>query len=177
MTDPLPVTRPSAERMAALLPSLVELLQDAVAGGASVGFLPPLRAAEAEAFWRGLLPAMAQGTLWPFAVCAGDSVLGYVQLDLAQKANARHRAEVQKLLVHRRARRQGHATRLMQAAETAALAAGRRLLVLDTLAGSEAEPLYAGLGYQSAGLIPDYAEVAGGALEPTHLFYKLLAEG
>jgi acetyltransferase len=118
-----------------------------------------------------------QGTRLMFAACAGDEVLGSVQLALAQRPNARHRAEVQKLLVHRRARRQGLATRLMRTAEAAAVAAGRRLLVLDTLEGDPAERLYLGLGYQSAGVIPYYAQVAGGALQPTHLFYRYFGEG
>jgi hypothetical protein len=65
----------------------------------------------------------------------------------------------------------------MRSAEAAALAVGRRLLVLDTLDGSEAEPLYFGLGYQSAGLIPHYAQVADGSLQATHVFYRFLAEG
>lgn len=175
--DELTVTRLDPARAAALVPSLGRLLQDAVDSGASVGYLPPLAAAEAEDFWRGQLPDVAQHKLLLFAACAGDEALGCVQLALAQRPNGRHRAEVQKLLVHRRVRRQGLATRLMRTAEAAALAAGRRLLVLDTLAGSEAEPLYFGLGYQSAGVIPHYAQVADGSLQPTHLFYRLLPEG
>ncbi len=176
MSDLL-ISRLDPARAAALVPSLGRLLQDAVAGGASVGFLPPLATAEAEDFWHSQLPDVAPGKLFMFAACAGDEALGFVQLALAQRPNGRHRAEVQKLLVHRRARRQGLATRLMHTAEAAALAAGRRLLVLDTLEGDPAERLYLGLGYQSAGIIPYYAEVAGGSLQATHLFYKLLAEG
>jgi len=172
----LVIARLDADRAAALLPSLVALLQDAVDGGASVGFLPPLAAAEAEAYWRGLLPEVADGTRLLFAATAGDEVLGSVQLGLAQRANSRHRAEVQKLLVHSRARRQGLGTRLMQTAEAAALAAGRRLLVLDTLLGSPAELVYQRLGYTSCGVIPHYAEVGDGSLQPTHLFYRFLGE-
>jgi|GEM_PF-2023550 len=116
----LTITRLDRARAADLLPSLAVLLQDAVDGGASVGFLPPLSTAEAEAYWRSLLPEVEQGTRLMFAACAGDQVLGSVQLGLAQRPNSRHRAEVQKLLVLTRARRQGLATRLMRTAEAAA---------------------------------------------------------
>ncbi len=171
MTD-LPITRLDRARAAALIPSLAALLQDSVDGGASVGFLPPLAAAEAEAYWRSLLPEIEDGSRLLFAACAGDHVLGSVQLGLAQRPNSRHRAEIQKLLVHTRARRQGLATRLMRAAEAAAQAGGRSLLVLDTLLGSSAEVLYRGLGYLSAGVIPHYAAIGDGSLQPTHLFYR-----
>jgi len=171
MTDP-PIERLDRARAADLLPGLAVLLQNSVDGGASVGFLPPLSTAEAEAYWRSLLPEVEQGTRLMFAACAGDQVLGSVQLGLAQRPNSRHRAEVQKLLVLTRARRQGLATRLMRTAEAAAQAAGRRLLVLDTLLGDPAEQLYLGLGYISAGVIPHYAAIGDGSLQPTHLFYR-----
>ncbi len=99
-----------------------------------------------------------------------------MQLALAQKPNGRHRAEIQKLLVLRRARRQGLATRLMAVAEAAAQAAGRRLLVLDTLLDNPAELLYLRLGWTSAGTLPHYALGPDGGLYATHFFYKLLGD-
>ena len=166
------ITRLDRARAAELIPSLVVLLQDSVDSGASLGFLPPLAAAEAEAYWRSLLPEVADGSRLMFAACAGDQVLGSVQLSCVQKPNGLHRAEIQKLIVLRSARRQGLATRLMRTAEDAALAAGRRLLILDTLLGDPAEKLYQGLGYVSAGVIPHYAAIADGSLQPTHLYYR-----
>jgi len=44
--------------------------------------------------------------------------------------------------------------------------------VLDTLLGDPAEQLYLGLGYISAGVIPHYAAIGDGSLQPTHLFYR-----
>jgi hypothetical protein len=41
----------SAERFRAAIPELGELLADAVATEASVGFLPPFTAADAEEWW------------------------------------------------------------------------------------------------------------------------------
>src|SRR5689334_22772515 len=171
----LAVTRLDHGQVERLIPSFAALLQDAVDDGASVGFLPPLATAEATAYWRGLLPDLEQGTLLLFAAVEGDQVLGTVQLALAQKPNGRHRAEIQKLLVLRAARRRGLATRLMAAAEAAAVAEGRRLLVLDTLLDNPAERLYLRLGWTSAGTLPHYALGPDGGMYATHFFYKLLA--
>jgi ribosomal protein S18 acetylase RimI-like enzyme len=97
-----------------------------------------------------------------------------VQLALATKENGRHRAEVQKLLVHTRFRRRGIARSLMSAVEKAALRMGRTLLVLDTEEGSPAERPYEKCGYARAGIIPQYARSAEGSLISTVIFYRLL---
>lgn len=155
----------------ACLPDLVAVLQDAVDSGASVGFLPPLSAAEAEAFWCGVLAAVAARTTLLFVARDRARVLGTVQFVLAQCPNARHRAEVAKPLVHRSARRRGLGTALMLAA---ARANGRSLLVLDTLPGEPSELLYRRLGYVVAGAIPNFARVADGSLRPTVVYYRRL---
>ncbi len=69
-------------------------------------------------------------------------------------------------------RNRGIATALMQAAEAAALAAGRTLLVLDTAAEGGASVLYERLGFTFAGEIPDYALKPHGGLTPTRLYWK-----
>ena len=66
---------------------------------------------------------------------------GTVQLVLEQPENQPHRAELSKMLVHRRARRQGLGAALMRAAEATARECGKTLLVLDT-ASADAERLY-----------------------------------
>ena len=52
---------------------------------------------------------------------------------------------------------------------------GRTTLVLDTREGDPSEALYAGVGWVRAGVIPRFAESAGGGLDGTALYYKLLA--
>lgn len=175
-----------ADALRADLPSFIGLLQDAVESGASVGFLPPLGEEDARRYWVGVADALDGGTRVLLAArapggegggdgrgSAGD-LLGAVQLDLATSPNGRHRAEVMKLFVHRRARRQGVARALMLAIEDAARAAGRRLLVLDTRAGDAAEQLYLGLGYVRVGVIPRYARSAAGTLDATVYMYREL---
>jgi acetyltransferase len=164
----------SEEQAGPLLPQLAALLQDAVHHGSSVGFLPPLAPETAEAYWLETLSEVGQGKRILLVAGAGGEVKGSVQLALATKQNGLHRAEVQKLLVHTRFRNRGVARALMAAAEDAARAAGRTLLVLDTEQGSAAERLYERCGYARSGVIPQYALGADGSPITTVVFYKLL---
>ncbi|UYZ62763.1 GNAT family N-acetyltransferase [Hymenobacter weizhouensis] len=156
------------------LDALTELLQDAVDSGASVGFLPPLATTEAQHYWRSLQNDLVAGHVLLLVAEEAGEVVGTVQLHLATKANAAHRAEVAKLLVHRRAQRRGIGRHLMQAVEDLARQQHRTTLVLDTLQGAPSELLYQCLGYVAAGVIPRFARVADGSLQPTVVYYKLL---
>ena len=125
----------------ALLPQLHALLHDAVDSGAAVGFLPPLPAAEALHYWQSVIAAIAAGSrVLLGARRPGETDwLGTVQRDLATRPNSLHRAEVSKLLVHRRARRQGVARQLLLALEDQARQLARTTLVLDTRHGDIAD--------------------------------------
>jgi acetyltransferase len=156
------------------LTGFIALLQDAVNGGASVGFVTPLSDATAEAYWRGVIAEVAVGTRLLLVVRQHGRIAGSVQLALCTKPNGRHRAEVQKLLVHTTARRQGLGARLMSAVEAAAGQAGCSLLVLDTEPGRPADTMYRRLGWEVAGEIPDFATTPDGVAHPTVIFYKRL---
>ena len=106
----------------------------------------------------------------------GGQIVGSVQLCLCLKDNGRHRAEVQKLFVLTANRGQGIATALMEELENFARAGGRSLLVLDTVAGSDAETVYAHLGWHKSGEIPLYAAMPDGELRATAYYYKHLEE-
>lgn len=163
-----------APAIVAQRPSLIALLQDAVDRGASIGFLPPLAADEAERYWDGVAAEQAAGARLLLAALHADRIVGAIQLALVPKPNARHRAEIQKLLVVSSARQQGLGRALMLAVELAARQAERSLLVLDTRQGDVAERLYRSLGYVEAGVIPQYARSANGKLDACVFFYKLL---
>ena len=155
---------------------LVALLRDAVDSGASVGFLPPLDAQEAGAYWESVAAAVQGGSrLLLAALNEAGSVIGSAQLELATPPNGRHRAEVTKVMVQRAARRHGTGRALMLAIEDRARQLGRTTLVLDTRTGDPSERLYRSVGWQLAGTIPRYARSAGGGLEPTSIYYRLLA--
>jgi GNAT superfamily N-acetyltransferase len=158
----------------AAIPDLAMLLADAVAGGASVGFLLPFSPDDAATWWQSIERDVVRGNVLVVAARLERRVVGTAQLRLAQLPNARHRAEVAKVLVHRSARRRGIATALMREIEQLALSEGRTLLVLDTIAESDAAGLYSKLGWTRAAEIPEYAGLPSGELRPTTIFYRKL---
>jgi GNAT superfamily N-acetyltransferase len=153
---------------------LTDLLIDCVDGGASVAFMHPLAPAKAQAFWRRVAADVEAGQRALLVAQDEPGIVGTVQLVLDQPENQAHRADLSKMLVHRRARRQGLGAALMGAAEQMARDCGKTLLVLDTVTGSDAERLYARLGWVRVGTIPDYALLAHGGLWGTTLYYKRL---
>jgi GNAT superfamily N-acetyltransferase len=156
----------------AAIPDLAVILADVVAGGASVGFLLPFTPEDAATWWQSIERDVVRGDVLILAARLDRRVVATVQLRFAKLPNARHRAEVAKLLVHRSARRQGIATALMHEIERIALTEGRTLLVLDTIADSEAAQLYTKLGWTRAAEIPRYAGLPDGELRPTVIFYR-----
>jgi GNAT superfamily N-acetyltransferase len=155
--------------------ALVDLLVDAVEGGASVNFIWPMTRAKSEAWWRGALASHARGERLILVAEADGRIDGTVQLILAPQENQPFRADVGKMLVHRRARRHGLGAALLGAAEDEARRLGRTLLTLDTEAGSAGERLYARCGWTKFGEVPGYALSAdGGERASASFFYKQL---
>ena len=157
----------------AQLDALADVLIDVVEGGASVSFMLPISRETALKFWRGVADGVARGERVLLVAEDASGIVGTVQLILVQPENQPHRADLAKMLVHRRARRQGLGAALMQAAEDAARAAGKTLIVLDT-ASAQAERLYARQGWVRCGVIPGYALLPQGGLCDTTYFYRVL---
>ena len=154
---------------------LSDVLIDCVTGGASVSFMYPMTRAKAEAFWHGVAESAARGERIVLAAeDSAGSIFGTVQVILDQPENQPHRGDVAKMLVHRNARRHGVGAALLAAAEQAALDAGRTLLVLDTVTGTDAFRLYTRNGWQRVGEIPHYAHWPDGRPCPTTIFFKQL---
>jgi len=175
MNPPLSIERHLPGHDTAVVDELAEILVDCVDGGASVSFMQPLSRARARAFWQGVLDSAARAERIVLLARDGDArIAGTVQVVTALPENQPHRADVAKLLVHRRARRRGLARALMLAAEEAARDAGRTLLVLDTVTGGAAEGLYTQLGWCLSGRIPGYALMPDGEPCSTTIFYKTL---
>src|SRR6202008_3279824 len=101
---------------------LAAILIDCVEGGASVSFMHPLTRDRAVAFWRRVAQGVAAGERALLVAEDARGLCGTVQLVLDQPENQPHRADLTKMLVHRRARRRGVGGALMRAAE----APGRR---------------------------------------------------
>ncbi|MBV8146225.1 MAG: GNAT family N-acetyltransferase [Gammaproteobacteria bacterium] len=152
---------------------LAAVLTDCVEGGASVSFMLPLPAHKAEGYWREVAASAMRGERLVVAAHDGAGIVGSVQVLLDLPENQPHRAELAKMLVHRRARRRGVGSALLTAAEECAREAGRTLLVLDT-ASAEAARLYARHGWQRVGVVPDYALYPDGRPCATTFFFKSL---
>jgi GNAT superfamily N-acetyltransferase len=157
----------------AQIDGLADVLIDCVEGGASVSFMLPLPRERAVAFWRRVGQGVAAGERALLVAEDARGVCGTVQLVLEQPENQPHRAELSKMLVHRRARRQGLGAALMRAAEDTARECGKTLLVLDT-ASAEAERLYERQGWVRVGVIPDFALLPHGGLCGTTVYYRSL---
>lgn len=168
------IFQPNLEQFDAARAALAALLDDAVRSGASLGFLDSLTAEEAGSYWCDVRAAMQAGHRLLWLAELDGVVVGSVQLDLCQKKNGVNRAEVQKLLVLRSARRQGVARALMEAVEASARSLDRGLLFLDTEAGSGAEPFYRACGYTYAGGLPEYACSPSGEWRANAIYYKTL---
>ncbi len=170
----LDIRQLSANEIVQHVSALAAVLHDCVQGGASVSFMSDFTLGDAEAFFESAWAAVERDERILFAAFVDGELVGTVQLILAMPPNQPHRGEVAKLLVHRSARGQGIARRLMEQVEDAARKAGKTLLVLDTATGGDAERLYASMGWRQACVIPNYAMYPDGKFCATTIFWKQL---
>jgi ribosomal protein S18 acetylase RimI-like enzyme len=177
MLDSFHIVRLSAEQVRERAEQLSEVLSDCVTGGASVSFMPPFGPGDAKPFWLATAESCEAGQRIVLAAIMDSMAVGSVQLLPVGIPNQPHRAEIAKLLVHRKARRRGIGRTLMLAAEAEARRLGRSLLTFDTTTGDSAEKLYWSLNFVRAGVIPGYALKPDGSLIDTSVFYKLLESG
>jgi GNAT superfamily N-acetyltransferase len=156
------------------LRGLAQLLVDTVESGSAVSFLAPLSVERAEEWWRTTIATASPRAIFLVAR-DGEGIVGTVQLHPAWAPNQPHRADIAKLIVHRRRRGTGLGTQLMQVLEDEARRVGFTLLTLDTKRGDAAERLYWRLGWIAVGTIPRYGiDPDGTALHDTVIFYKEL---
>ena len=154
------------------IPALADLIIDAVASGASINFLSGVSRDDAAAWWRAREDDVAHGVTTPYVAVLDGRIVGSALLTRSTKANSPHRAEIEKVIVHRDARRRGIAAALMTAVEDRARSDGRWLLVLDTISDSPADALYRSLGWHETGVVPNYAMLPDGTPWPATFFWK-----
>ena len=152
---------------------LADVLIDCVEGGASVSFMSGLDRRRAEGFWKDIADRAERDARAVLAAVrdSDGKIVGTVQMIPAGTDNQPHRADVAKMLVLRAERRRGLGAALMRAAEAAAIDAGKTLLTLDT-ASDDAERLYAALGWERVGVIPNYALNPDGSFCDTVIYFK-----
>ncbi|KLN61917.1 acetyltransferase [Kiloniella spongiae] len=156
---------------------LVSVLHACVQDGASVGFILPFSLRDSLVFWNDKVrPLVANGQVIPMVYMFEEQIVGTVQLCFATMPNQVHRADVSKLLVSPLFRKRGIAKSLMIELERQARNRQKILITLDTRTGDNAEQLYRKLGYETAGIIPDFCRDthAPDRLDPTTYMYKRL---
>ena len=159
----------------AVVEALADVLIDCVEGGASVGFMLPLTRERALAFWRRVAVDAAAGRRALLIAEDAQGVCGTVQLVLDLPENQPHRADLAKMLVHRRVRRQGLGAALLRGAERMARDCDRTLLVLDAVTGGDAARMYERHGWVRVGDVPNFALYPGGGYCSTTYFYRDLS--
>jgi GNAT superfamily N-acetyltransferase len=175
MIDQVTIRRVGANEATACIEALADVLIDCVEGGASVSFMLPITRTTALAFWRDVAEGVARGErVLLIAEDRDGGIVGTVQLITAQPENQPHRADVAKMLVHRKARRRGIAHALMSALDRIARDENKSVLVLDTVTGGDAERLYQRAGWQRVGNVPNYALMPDGAFCGTTFYCKQL---
>ena len=156
------------------LDALAAVLADCVEGGASVGYMAPFSQADAREAFEVYAQEAEDGRRIILGAFVDGSLIGTAQLVVAVPPNQPHRADVARVLVHRSARKRGIAQRLMENLEQEARAEGKTLLVLDAVTGGDAARLYERLGWNTVGVIPDFALYPDGRLCDTTVFWKSL---
>ena len=156
--------------------ALADILIEVVAGGGSVGFMHPVAKQEANGFWQASLEAAARRSRVVLGAHDHGQLIGTVTLLLDCPENQPHRAEIAKLMTRVSYRGQGVARALLLEAERVAVQEGRSMLTLDTAAEGGAAGLYEGMGYQKAGIIPDFALKPHGGLTATIIYWKRIAK-
>jgi GNAT superfamily N-acetyltransferase len=168
------IRRLASHELSAHLDALAAVLHDCVEGGASVSYLAPFSRAQARIAFEGFAAEAERGHRLILAAFDDGELVGTVQVILAFPPNQPHRGEIAKMLVHRSARRRGVAKLLLAGAEEEARAAGKTLLVLDTVTGDPAEFLYATEGWTRVGMIPNFALYPDGRPCATTIFWKAI---
>lgn len=154
---------------------LADVLVDCVEGGASISFMLPFPRSRAIDFWKKVAVDVEAGRRILLIAEDDRGICGTVQLHCDLPENQPHRADLCKMLVHRRARRRGIGEALMRAAEDVACRAGRTLLVLDAVTDGEAARLYERLGWVRVGDIPSFALYPDGRPVGTTYYYRDLS--
>jgi GNAT superfamily N-acetyltransferase len=156
-----------ARGVEAHLDELAQLLVDAHAAGMGLGLAAPIDAVGA---YRETAAALVPRERLLLAALEDRIVVGAVQLDRAG-GNGRHRAEVRRLAVRADHRGAGIGRALMEAVVERARTLDLRLLWLTTHDGTDADAVYARLGWARAGVIPKWGELPDGELAANAFYY------
>jgi GNAT superfamily N-acetyltransferase len=152
----------NATELAGVLKDLVHVFRDTVNSGSPLGFMPPITMETSRDYWLSIKPQVVSGARILLVASYESTVVGSAQLELSQRTNSLHRADVQRVFVARSLRGRGVGSALMREVEDVARAQGRSLLTLNTRYNEPAHAWYKSLGYADVGVIPGWTVGANG---------------
>lgn len=140
---------------------IVALINEAVADEGLLGYPAPMTEAQAEAYVRGLGIRAASGDCHVFMVRVGGEPAFMALLSVSGMPNCRHRAEISKGVAARRFRGRGLVDLAFREIVKRAETLGVEQLVLDVREGTRAHRLWQRYGFQTYGVLEDYARFGG----------------
>jgi ribosomal protein S18 acetylase RimI-like enzyme len=141
--------------------SVVALVDSASGDGGTLGYPAPMTEAEAEDFIFSLQRRVAAGEAHVLVGWVGHRMAFMVVLSPSGMANCRHRAELSKGVVHPEFRGRHLVERALCEILAKAEALRVEQLVLDVREGCRAHRLWQHHGFETFGVLEDYARVEG----------------
>lgn len=152
-----------------------ELLRDAVESGGTVGFILPMTEDKLDRYWSGVARDLESGERELLAAFVDGKVVGALQISYEKAESVRHRADLQKLMVHSAHRRIGAAKALLFTAFQRMPLLGLAMYTITTLTDGPAETLVRGLGFTRYGVMPHYGVLPTGELHDASMHYISIA--
>ncbi len=165
------IRRLAAAEVAERRAEFVALLREAVESGGCLGFLLPVDEDKLERYWNGVAREMEAGERELLAAIEHGHVVGTMQIAYEKAESVRHRADLQKLMVHTAEQRRGIARALMVDALERMPALGLLMYTITTLHEGPAEALVRSLLFNRYGVMPHYGLTPDGRLHDASLHY------
>jgi ribosomal protein S18 acetylase RimI-like enzyme len=145
--------------------AIVALMDCAAADGGTLGYAEPISAEESAGFVSGLRRRISAGESHVLIGRVDRQLVFLAILTLNGMPNCRHRAELSKGVVHPDYRGRQCVQMAFRELVQRAEALGVEQLVLDVREDTRAHALWQRFGFQSFGVLPDYARVKGASYQ------------
>jgi ribosomal protein S18 acetylase RimI-like enzyme len=154
--------------------AIVTLVDCASGDGGTLGYAEPMAAVDAQAFVENLRRRVKNGESHVLLGRVGGLPAFLAVLTLNGMPNCRHRAELSKGVVHPDFRGRHFVQLGFREMVRRAQQLGVEQLVLDVREGSRAHQLWQRFGFETFGVLQDYARV-GGAIHRGHFMVQTVA--
>ena len=158
--DDLSLTWPSSLRTDQLV-QVIELVDSTASDGGTLGFARPMTLMESDNFQAALHHKVGTGEVHALLGTYGGQLVFFCLLTQSVVPNCCHRAELTKGVVRPSHRGRNIIPRVFRKIVDRCAQLGVEQLVLDVRANSRAHDLWQRFGFESFGVLEDYARVDG----------------